>query len=213
VLPCFGCRPLRPLAEAGNPTDPSGRPSLDPEELAPHAARRPPAPKTVKICLAAAVALVVLSIAGASLARNGGRGTEAAGGGEQPCGTTVTSGSGADGTVGFTPCPGDRPPAPHPQVVEPTPGMADVHARPYDSATIGDDGVTVTIDFVSGVEPCSVLDHVDVAYGVSTVTITLFEGHDPNAGQIACIDIGVFKRVEIVLDQPLGDRKLVDGGA
>jgi hypothetical protein len=91
--------------------------------------------------------------------------------------------------------------------------MAGVHARPFDDATIGDDDVTVTIDFVSGVEPCSVLDHVGVSYGADAVTITLFEGYDPAAGGVACIDIGVFKRVVITLDQPLGDRTIVDGGA
>jgi hypothetical protein len=186
------------------------------------------------LSLTVAVAALVLAIGGASLARNGGRGTEATGGGsapgvvdpapggsgggsggkdpEQPCGTTVTNGSGPDATVGFTPCPGEEPPAPHPQVAEPTPGMAGVHARPFDDATIRDDDVTVTIDFVSGVEPCSVLDHVGVSYGADAVGITLFEGYDPAAGDVACIDIGVFKRVVITLDQPLGDRTIVDGG-
>jgi hypothetical protein len=195
--------------------------------------------KPVKTFLAVtiAVAALVLATGGASLARNGGQGTEAAGGGsgpgvvdpapggsaggsgggsggkdpEQPCGATVKNGSGPDATVGFTPCPGEEPAAPHPQVVEPTPGMGGVHARPFDDATIGDDDVTVTIDFVSGIEPCSVLDHVGVSYGADAVRITLFEGYDAAAGDVACIDIGVFKRVVITLDQPLGDRTLVDG--
>jgi len=43
----------------------------------------------------------------------------------------------------------------------------------------------VAIDFTSGVEPCDVLDHVDVAYGADAVTITLFEGHDPGGGDVA----------------------------
>jgi hypothetical protein len=30
---------------------------------------------------------------------------------------------------------------------------------------------------------------------------------------VACIDIGVFKRVIVTLDQQLGDRRIVDGGA
>jgi hypothetical protein len=100
-----------------------------------------------------------------------------------------------------------------PQIVEPTPGMADVFARGFDSATVGDDDRTVTVDFVSGIEPCSVLDHVDVAYGANAVTITLFEGHDASAGDVACIEIGVFKRVIVMLDQPLAGRDLVDGAA
>lgn len=126
-------------------------------------------------------------------------------------------GSGDDPTASCpvgTPDCNDTPMAPpgEPQVVEPTPGMANVRARPFDTATVGDDGTTITIDFVSGVEPCSVLDHIDVAYGSGTVTITLFEGNDPSAGEVACIDIGVFKRTIVTLDEPLGDRVIVDGG-
>jgi hypothetical protein len=132
----------------------------------------------------------------------------------EPCGKAVTHGTGPDATVSYTPCPGEEPPAePQPQVVEPTPGMADVYARGFDAATIGDDGRTVTIDFVSGIEPCYVLDHVDVAYGEQTVTITLFEGHAPTNEDVACIDIGVFKRVIVTLDEPLAGRTIVDGGA
>jgi hypothetical protein len=77
---------------------------------------------------------------------------------------------------------------------------------------VGDDGRTVAIDFVSGIEPCYVLDHVDVTYGEDRVTITLHEGSDPDAGDVACIDIGVYKRTIVVLDEPLGDRTIVDGG-
>ena len=188
-------------------------------------------PKTVTISLVLAVSVIIGAVAatsagGSDAARpehSAGRSVPGAVGGEPaqpspgtgtatpPCGTTVTSGTGPDASVGFTPCPDDELPAIHPQVVEPTPGMADVHARPFDTATIGDDGRTVTVDFTSGVEPCSVLDHVDVSYGVDAVTITLFEGHDPAAGEVACIAIGVFKRTIVTLDQPLDGRAIVDG--
>jgi hypothetical protein len=131
----------------------------------------------------------------------------------QPCGVETVIGSGPEATVAITPCPADVPPAPAgPQVVVPRPGMDHVRARPFDSATVGADGRTVTIDFVSGIEPCYVLDHVKVAYGAETVTITLFEGNDASSGDVACIDIGVFKRTVITLDEPLGDRTIVDGG-
>ncbi|MGZ8580134.1 MAG: hypothetical protein ACXWW9_02480 [Actinomycetota bacterium] len=105
--------------------------------------------------------------------------------------------------------PGDGEPV----LVEPRPGMTDVYARPFDTASVNDDGTSVTIDFVSGVEPCAVLDHVDVRYGADAVTITLYEGHDADAGDVACIEIGVFKRVVVHLDEPLGDREIVDGAA
>ena len=130
-----------------------------------------------------------------------------------PCGVQV-SGTGPDGTVSSTPCdPAEPPPPVEPTITEPTPGMANVYARPFDSAMVGDDDVTVTIDFVSGIEPCYVLDHVDVAYRAATVTITLFEGNDDSDGQVACIDIGVFKRTIVTLDQPLAGRTIVDGAA
>jgi hypothetical protein len=98
------------------------------------------------------------------------------------------------------------------QPVEPRPGMTDVRARPFDRAIVNADG-SITILFVSGVEPCAVLDHVDVNYASDVVTITLFEGRDAAAGDVACIEIGVLKSVTITLSEPLADRTIVDGAA
>jgi hypothetical protein len=127
-----------------------------------------------------------------------------------PCGKTVMSG---DGTVAYAPCPGEEPTPvePQPQVVTPTPGMADVNPRPYDTVTVGDDDRTLWIDFWSGIAPCDVLDHVDVSYGFDAVTVTLFAGHDPSAGDVACISIAQFERVVVTLDEPLNGRTIVDG--
>ena len=123
---------------------------------------------------------------------------------------------GPDTSVGYAPCihpdddlpRWDDPSAATP--VEPRPGMADVRARGFERAIVNDDG-TVTILFVSGVEPCAVLDHVEVAYSDAAVAITLFEGHDASAGDVACIEIGVLKSVTISLDQPLDGRQILDG--
>jgi hypothetical protein len=124
----------------------------------------------------------------------------------------AASTGGPDTPVSSGPITGNPPPDDGgPVIVEPRPGMAGVVARRFDSATVGDDDTTVTIDFVSGVEPCAVLDRVDVRYDATTVTITLFEGHDPNAGDVACIEIGVFKRVVVHLDEPVDGRTIVDG--
>jgi hypothetical protein len=101
---------------------------------------------------------------------------------------------------------------PDPQVVEPTPGMVNVFPRPFDSWTTVD-GDSLHIDFWSGVAPCSVLDRVDVTYGADAVTITLFEGADPSAGDVACIAIAELKRVVVTLAEPLGDRSVIDGAA
>ena len=91
--------------------------------------------------------------------------------------------------------------------------MANVRSIAFSSAAVRPDGRTVDIRFWSGVEPCSVLDHVDVAYGTDTVTITLFEGADPTAGMVACPDIAMLKQVTVPLDQELAGRRIVDGAA
>ena len=131
------------------------------------------------------------------------------------CGEKV-SGTGPDAAVSYTPCPGDEPPVvtdpdDGAQLVEPTPGMADVRSHAFDHAVVNDDGSSVTVFFWSGVEPCYVLDHIDVDTGSNAITITLFEGHDTNAGDVACIDIALLKKVVVQLDEPLGDRSIVDG--
>jgi hypothetical protein len=141
--------------------------------------------------LLTSIALLLVVVAGAAIAASTGDPDE-----------PVSS-----GPISDDPDRGDGGPV----LVAPTPGMADVHARPFDSATVNDDGTSVTIDFVSGVEPCAVLDRVDVGYGAEAVTITLYEGRDPNAGDVACIEIAVFRRVIVQLDEPLGDREIVDG--
>lgn len=131
-----------------------------------------------------------------------------------PCGVPITSGTGPDGTVSITACPGDPSdpvPTPVPVQLQPTPGMDGVHPIGWDSSSVGDDGSSVTLTFYTGVAPCSVLDHVDVAYGTDTVTITLFQGSDPSSRDVACIDIAMLASTTVKLDQPLGDRKIIDG--
>jgi hypothetical protein len=96
-------------------------------------------------------------------------------------------------------------------VVTPTPGMANVGPIRFTSASVGADDRTVTVDFISGVEPCSVLDHVDVDEQPDRVVITLFEGSDPASGDVACPEIAMYKSVVVELSAPLDGRKIVDG--
>ena len=133
------------------------------------------------------------------------------------CGEKVI-GTGPDAAVSYTPCPGDEPPVvtdpdAGAQLVEPTPGMADVRPHIFDHVVVSDDGTRVTVFFWSGVEPCYVLDHVDVDEGPDAITITLFEGYDSSAGDVACIEIALLKKVVVELDAPAGDRRIVDGAA
>jgi hypothetical protein len=124
----------------------------------------------------------------------------------------VTAPGGSDSIDRQNPVDRIHPPAGASPVV-PTPGMADVRPRGWDSVEVSADGLRLTVMFVSGIEPCAVLDHVDVAYGTKAVTVTLYEGHDPGAGDVACPEIGVFKEVTVDLTQPLGTRTVVDGAA
>jgi hypothetical protein len=133
------------------------------------------------------------------------------------CGEKVI-GTGPDAAASYTPCPGDEPPVvtdpdQGAKLVEPTPGMADVRPHIFDHVLLNDDGSSVTVFFWSGVEPCYVLDHVDVDEGTGAVTITLFEGHDASAGDVACIEIALLKKVVVPLDGPVGDRRIIDGAA
>jgi hypothetical protein len=183
---------------------------------------------SLRATIAIVVALGVLLVAAVAFAGSDDRPAPAA---QEPNGVRVEPGDPGDGggaagacLVGTVDCddtvegPDGENPAPvptepvEPQIVEPTAGMTNVYARMFDSATVSDDGRTVTIDFWSGVEPCYVLDHVDVAYG-GAVIITLFEGTAPTDEPVACIEIAVAKRVVITLDEPLGDRPIIDGAA
>jgi hypothetical protein len=173
---------------------------------------------TIAIALALG-ALIIASVASASPPPP----SEAVPSATQPP-SNGAGGGGSPGTPGMTcaitnPNCNDRgfggdpsgPPTATPSTVSPTPGMVNVMPTTFDTATIGDDGVTLTIRFWSGFEPCSVLDHVDVAYATDAVTVTLFQGNDPTADNVACPDIAVLKQTTITLDQPLAGRSIVDG--
>ena len=111
------------------------------------------------------------------------------------------------------PAPMEPPGPPDRRIVEPQDGQVDLRPIAWTRARVARDDRTVTIDFASGIAPCSVLDHVDVEDRPDAVTITLFEGHAPGAGNVACIEIAELKAVRIVLDRPVNDRELVDGAA
>jgi hypothetical protein len=91
--------------------------------------------------------------------------------------------------------------------------MANIRPIAFTSATVRSDDRTVDVRFWSGVAPCSVLDHVEVAYGTDAVTITLFEGSDPSVEMVACPDLAMLKQVTVQLDQALAGRRIVDGAA
>ena len=121
--------------------------------------------------------------------------------------------SGPNDSVATLPCLPGPERRPQPLIVVPRSGMTNVRPIAFTSAIVGPDDRTVEVRFWSGIEPCSVLDHVGVAYATDAVTITLFEGSDPSAGMVACPDIAVLKQVTVPLDQDLAGRRIVDGAA
>ncbi|MEJ7747717.1 MAG: hypothetical protein WKF56_00315 [Candidatus Limnocylindrales bacterium] len=116
-------------------------------------------------------------------------------------GTGGGSGNGAD--------PGARD-------VIPRPGQLDVRPIPAETikATLEGRAVTLTITWLSGVEPCSILDSIVIDRGDHRFAVTLREGHGPQ--EIACIMIGETHRTVVALGElPAGTYTVVDavGGA
>ena len=98
-----------------------------------------------------------------------------------------------------------------PKVVVPRPGQLDVRQVAADSLTGSADGNTVTVTAVwtSGVEPCHILDHVEVVKGDGTLTIALFEGRGPE--DVVCIAIAEQHTTKIeVPDLAAGTWTIVD---
>ena len=98
------------------------------------------------------------------------------------------------------------------RIVVPKPGQLDVHPLPAQSFSAAVDGrhVVVTIDYTSGVEPCSILDSILVERGERSFRMTLREGHGP--GDVACIEIAEMKRALVDLgDLEPGTYDIVDG--
>ena len=123
---------------------------------------------------------------------------------------TDTCPPGAETPPGYF-CPQDDERPYSYRLVEPRAGMIDVKPIPWEGLEVSDDGTTLTLLFVSGVEPCYVLDHVAIDEGGKLVVVTLFEGRDPAHPDAACIEIAVNKAVQVSLEAPLGGRKVVDG--
>ena len=84
-------------------------------------------------------------------------------------------------------------------VVLPKPGRLDPHPVNAASLDVVVDGthVSVRLTWWSGVEPCYVLDSVDVKRDGGTITLTIIEGHDP--GDVACIEIAQLKATVVGL--------------
>ena len=136
------------------------------------------------------------------------------------CGGTTSSSSASperpdsSGADHGTPAPASPPgtaPAGTPSPVTPAGPTLNPRKVPWESATPTPDGRTLDVVWWSGVEPCSVLDHVEVTETAREVTVTLYEGQDRRSPDAACIAIAILKTTKVHLKAPLGGRKVVDG--
>jgi hypothetical protein len=126
-------------------------------------------------------------------------------------GSPGAAGAGPDAPVSSTPQPSASTHEPvRRRLVAPRSGIADVHQIRWQSIRKVN-GRTLLVRFTSGVEPCHVLDHVEVEYGSRHVAVTLFEGHDPESDNVACIEIAELKQVWVELTEPLDGRRVIDG--
>ncbi len=88
-----------------------------------------------------------------------------------------------------------------PRLVVPKPGQLEPHPIGAESLAARVDGrnIVVTVTWTSGVEPCNVLDHVEVRRTGQTFAVTLFEGH--GAGNQVCMMIAEQHRTEVDVSQ------------
>lgn len=106
-----------------------------------------------------------------------------------------------DAPVTSPPDGGGDPGVPTPSFVVPVAGQQDPRPVAITNLAPTVDGrhVVVRADWTSGIEPCYVLDRVEVTRDGDTFTITAFEGTgDPNA---MCIEIAVYKSTLVDLGE------------
>ena len=86
-------------------------------------------------------------------------------------------------------------------------GLVDVRPVPIDSVEVlGPTTLELTVE--GEVEPCFVIDRVDIVETADAVELTVHAGSEPGA---VCIQIVELHTVVAELAQPLGDRALIDG--
>lgn len=88
----------------------------------------------------------------------------------------------------------------HAIVVTPAEGIRGARAHPVTGFVLSADGRTLTAHYTGGVEGCYGLAAVDLEETGGVAIITLLEGTRPDTAD-ACIEIGVAKSVEIVLER------------
>ena len=131
----------------------------------------------------------------------GSTGSDGATGGGVP----GDDGSAVPGDTGMDePSDGARPPGGDPTPSGPLAVRVDSYYQ-YDARRLA-------LSYTIGVPECyGTIDEPVVEETPTTVTVGLTRVPPDNAGDVACIEIALLKSVDIVLDAPLGDRRVLDG--
>jgi hypothetical protein len=99
-----------------------------------------------------------------------------------------------DGTAGFEESDSEPPDA----MVVPRPGMVDVEPVTIWLEYGSWDGDLMYVTFLSQGEPCEVLDHIDIDETPTRVTVTLYQGRDPDMDPDEACD-GPYQALGVVL--------------
>lgn len=97
--------------------------------------------------------------------------------------------------------------------VEPHPEAQGAQPVAWERVSFDREAQALTVYWTSGVEPCTVLDRVDVEYGDAEITVTVLEGAPPEAATISCVMMAQSKKFTVDLDEDPGERRFVDGAA
>ncbi len=73
------------------------------------------------------------------------------------------------------------------------------------------EGTSLTVGYSSGVEPCFVTAEVIVSELPDVVSVTVLVGPERGSEDAVCIMLAELLAVEVELEEPVGDRRLVDG--
>jgi hypothetical protein len=87
--------------------------------------------------------------------------------------------------------------------VEPDPSLQDPQPVPFDHVTVGPDGMTLTVYFWMGAEPCNGLHSVEATPIDGGIDLTILLGAPEDVASMTCIAIAELRSTVITLEQPL----------